>query len=52
VENLRFFHRLCDGRGIDACRDLQFPEYCGDFREQGWVVEERAVDKSELGGSV
>ncbi len=52
VENLRFFHRSCDGRGTDACRDLQFLEYRGDFSEQGWVVEGMAVDKSELGGWV
>ncbi len=52
VENLCFFHRSCDGRGTDACRDLQFLEYCGDIREQGWVLEVRAVDRSELGGWV
>jgi hypothetical protein len=52
VENLCFFHRSCDGRGTDAHRDIQFPEYCGDFREQGWIVEGRAVDRSELGGWV
>jgi hypothetical protein len=50
VENLHFFCRSCDGCGTDACHDLQFLEYPGDFREQVWIVEERAVDKSELGG--
>ena len=36
----------------DTCRDLQFLEYCCDFRGPMCVFEGRAVDRSKLGGWV
>ncbi len=36
----------------DTCRDLQFPEYRGDFRGPMFVFEGRAVDRRKLGGWV
>jgi hypothetical protein len=36
----------------DTCRNLQFPEYCGDFRGSMCVVEGRDFDQSKLGGWV
>jgi hypothetical protein len=36
----------------DTCRDLQFPEYCSDFRVPMCVFEGRVVDRSKLGGWV
>ena len=48
---LCFFYCLCDRLGANACRNLQTPGYCGDFRVERWVVMNvagRAIGKGEL----